>query len=297
MSERKKTGRPSIVKSKEDEQYIRDNYLTMTYAEIGEKIGLTGKQVEGWVCNHMPTRKRKRREINDTYFDVIDTPEKAYWLGFIYADGWISKHNTRPADERHKHESTGCEFGMQLQRCDEYVLDRLNAVLGGQNTVKRIHTSSRIVNNQHCTESDSSVLRVYSKPLVEGLHKNGIDFNKSKSDMFPIVDDWLFPDYLRGIIDGDGCIHHMRGNHLAVHITGACLPCFEYIQFVLRWNYNIATRIYEEDCGEEYRKKYRLYCFRNEDVYNLLKLIYYDDSIPKLERKYEIYQTHYGLAA
>ena len=24
------------------------------------------------------------------FFDVIDTEEKAYWLGFIYADGYIS---------------------------------------------------------------------------------------------------------------------------------------------------------------------------------------------------------------
>ena len=27
------------------------------------------------------------------YFEVIDTEEKAYWLGFIYADGCISNDN------------------------------------------------------------------------------------------------------------------------------------------------------------------------------------------------------------
>ena len=29
-------------------------------------------------------------DIDKDYFKVIDTEEKAYWLGFIYADGSIS---------------------------------------------------------------------------------------------------------------------------------------------------------------------------------------------------------------
>ena len=34
---------------------------------------------------------RKKYDYDETYFSTIDTPEKAYWLGFIYADGYISK--------------------------------------------------------------------------------------------------------------------------------------------------------------------------------------------------------------
>ena len=28
-------------------------------------------------------------KFNNTVFDSVDTEEKAYWLGFIYADGYI----------------------------------------------------------------------------------------------------------------------------------------------------------------------------------------------------------------
>ena len=32
----------------------------------------------------------QKKNCNENFFDIIDTEEKAYWLGFIYADGCIS---------------------------------------------------------------------------------------------------------------------------------------------------------------------------------------------------------------
>ena len=33
--------------------------------------------------------------FNECSFDTIDTEEKAYWLGFMYADGYISSKNNQ----------------------------------------------------------------------------------------------------------------------------------------------------------------------------------------------------------
>ena len=30
-------------------------------------------------------------EVNEKYFDIIDNEEKAYWLGYIYADGYSAQ--------------------------------------------------------------------------------------------------------------------------------------------------------------------------------------------------------------
>ena len=43
---------------------------------------------------------------NSNFFELIDTPTKAYWLGFLYADGYIAKDNTirinlKKDDEQH----------------------------------------------------------------------------------------------------------------------------------------------------------------------------------------------------
>ena len=82
-----KKGYNSIF-SKNDINYIKKNYLSMTYREIANNIGFTEKQVKGWI-NH--NCDKKTRTFDDKYFNEIKTPNQAYWLGFIYADGWIIK--------------------------------------------------------------------------------------------------------------------------------------------------------------------------------------------------------------
>ncbi|MGM9535052.1 MAG: hypothetical protein ACI3VR_07355, partial [Intestinibacter sp.] len=40
--------------------------------------------------------KWNRPKFNEHIFDVIDTEEKAYWLGFIFADGYIGSTPLEP---------------------------------------------------------------------------------------------------------------------------------------------------------------------------------------------------------
>ena len=35
--------------------------------------------------------RNKKFKVNDDYFEIIDTEEKAYWLGFLYADGCVAR--------------------------------------------------------------------------------------------------------------------------------------------------------------------------------------------------------------
>lgn len=273
--------------------FVLENYLSMSFPKIGEKLGKSGKQIEGWVRNHISDRIKKHRQINDTYFSEIDTPEKAYWLGLIYADGWVCKYIRSKQDEKPRY---NYEFGIELQRQDEYILYQLNDALGGENTIKQKTNELVIADNEHVTRSESSVLRVYSKQIVEDLLKHGIDYRKSHSSVFPVVDLQYFPQYLRGYIDGDGCIHkNLRGN-LAVHITCSNQDCLIYIQDVLNNAFGISSSVYCEH-NENYLDKYRLYCYRKNDAISLLNLIYRDPNTPRLDRKYKIYTNSNCLAA
>ena len=37
--------------------------------------------------------RQNTTKFNENVFDVIDSEEKAYWLGFIFADGYISSRD------------------------------------------------------------------------------------------------------------------------------------------------------------------------------------------------------------
>lgn len=61
-------------------------------------------------------------KLNKNYFDVIDTPEKAYWLGFIWGDGSVIKR---------AREGKGIEYAtkIDLNEKDKKHLERFNAAL------------------------------------------------------------------------------------------------------------------------------------------------------------------------
>lgn len=95
--------------------FMQEHRYDMTAALVAEKIGLTERQVRGWYNNHMP---KKIRVFNDRYFQNIDSQEKAYWLGFIFADGYITSHSCGVSDAssstRITYESLGWNFSVKM---------------------------------------------------------------------------------------------------------------------------------------------------------------------------------------
>ena len=265
--------------SKQDIEFIKNNYDTMTSAEIGKILGFTRKQIQGKV--NTLNLKSKKRSINDTYFDNIDTPLKAYFLGFIYADGWIVC-----SEDRHNY-----EFGMTLQSEDKYVLEKLNEELGGKNIIYHSNPEDVLICGTQIAHSGHlDTLRVYSKKLVYSLIKNGIETNKTLKDVYPIVDDKFFFDFLRGYIDGDGC-YYKDNNQTYMHITCASIVPLRYIQDKLN-HFDIKTQIYTEN-----ERKHRLMCTSFNEMNKLINRLYYEDGLFCLQRKYEKIKHFLGFAA
>ena len=187
-----KKGHKSIFSNK-DMDYMRNNYMSMTYKEIAAYLGYTERQVRGWINNNCDN---KIRQFNDGYFDTIETPNQAYWLGFIFADGWICKNE----------KVRTYELGIELQSGDRLHLEKFNKELGGVHQIKERHSEKYICNHKEKSITDSVVLRIYSKKIVEDLIKHGVVENKTKYSIFPKIDNY-FLDFLRGYIDVDGCVY------------------------------------------------------------------------------------------
>ena len=263
--------------SESDDDYIENNYLIKSYSEIGRILGFSGNQVSS---RARYLGFKKKRKINSDYFEKIDTPLKAYFLGFIYADGWIV----------YRPENYNYEFGMELQSSDVYVLEKLNYELGNQNIISNKPPHEGVICGKTIHIGSIDSLRVYSKQLVESLMKNGIETNKSQKDTYPIVKEEFFFDFLRGYIDGDGCFYGDK-NYTYMHITSASIAPLQYLKDKLE-SYNIETKIYSEN-----EKKHRLMCINTKEMKKLVGRLYYEDGLFCLSRKYEKIKHLLGSAA
>ena len=263
--------------SNSDISFIKQNYDKMTYSEIADQLGFKEKQVRSKAENLGLTKTRK---INDHYFDIIDNSNKAYFLGFIFADGWIINNPQK----------RNYEFGMELQSSDDYILYKLNNELGGLNYITKKDECYKMILGKKCHSQKMSKLRIYSKNIVKGLLSNGIETNKTQKDVCPTVNDMFFADFIRGYIDGDGCYWKYK-NHYYMHITCASEKVLLYIQKRLLM-FNINTKLYKEN-----DKKYRLMCINIDDMKKLISFIYYDSNILYLTRKYEKVKYYLGFAA
>lgn len=253
--------------SEEDIRFMIDNYEDMEYKDIAEYLGLTERQVRGKLNNMGYT---KLRDFDKNYFHNIDSDLKAYFLGFIFADGYIV---CRP-------ETRNYEFAMQLQSEDKYVLEAINKELGGVHKISHKNPKDKIINGVKTISGHTDVLRVYSKDIVCDLINNGIVPDKTHNYILPHVPDKYFFDFLRGYIDGDGCYYNDNKGNVDINITCACKDILDWIKNIL-CNYSINTHIYKEK-----DLKYRLVCTKQNDVKRLVNLLYHDNFSMCLSRKY-----------
>lgn len=124
--------------------------------------------------------------VNHDYFETIDTEEKAYILGLLFADGNVSK--------------TKSNYQVKLKLSD---LDLLNKV-------KNIITPESKLYYDKCakeTHKLSASMIVTSSKMANDLIKLGCCIKKSLVLEFPKIDDLLYRHFVRGYFDGDGSIY------------------------------------------------------------------------------------------
>lgn len=275
---RKKEGaylRKNSIKIDNDKiQMIKENYKNMDKNALSEIIGLTPKQIT-YIANKIGLRKK--REFNKNYFANIDTGTKAYFLGFIYADGYIVYNQ-----ENHNY-----ELGMELQCKDDYILHVLNNELNASFSIYHKEAGEHAIYGKMIHRNESSVIRVYSKNIVEDLIALGIVRNKTYQDVLPKVKDEYFFDFLRGYIDGDGCYYKSK-NNVYMHITSYSKSNLIKIQNKL-FDFGIETKVYSEN-----KHKHRLFCVNTDYMKILVNRMYYREDVVCLSRKKEKIKSYIG---
>lgn len=140
-------------------------------------------------------------KFNEHIFDSIDTEEKAYWLGFIFADGYISSNPLDPSKKARY------DFELSLSIVDLEHLHKFNKFM--EHNKCNIKTS---IVKQDDKEFERCRWSIVNKHLWETLNSYGCTPRKSTTLEFPLIfeDDSLLISFIRGYFDGDGCLTYYQ---------------------------------------------------------------------------------------
>jgi hypothetical protein len=177
---------------------ICNEYLSgVSYKILSKKYNISTWSVGNILKkNNIKSRVRKYK-CNENYFEKIDTNEKAYWLGLLYADGYVRKR--KQFNGKHKQ---GGIVGISLKSGDEYLLEKL--IVDLDSTYK--------LTKQVKDDFLSYKLEINSVKLADDLVKLGCIPNKSLKLLPPNLTDELINHFIRGYFDGDGSIGEYNGN-------------------------------------------------------------------------------------
>lgn len=153
--------------------------------KIAQKYGVTTK----CICDlfrKLGVERNNRQgspNLKVDFWENIDTPEKAYFLGWMLTDGNVYKNQVR----------------LSLQSADAYILEVFRKYVQSDALVTHYKRKS-------ATISWVSNFTVYCKRWVNDLAKWTIVPNKTFTCKLPTLPDNLMPHLIRGCIDGDGYI-------------------------------------------------------------------------------------------
>lgn len=264
--------------SEDEKKYICENYLQgKSSVELGKHYGVSHKAIavvleEKGIDRNSALSVRKHN-LDEHYFDSIDTPNKAYILGLLYSDGNNCKQKGT--------------VRIQLQEGDRDILEKIRKELKYSKELTYIDCSKRVYGNGYVSKNMYS-LDIYSKHMCDTLEKIGVIPNKSLTLTFPecITED-LIPHFIRGYMDGDG---HISKKSYCITLTSTelfCLSVQSYIKNIL----GIDGKVVDASCHNGITKVYQI-C-RKEQTKIFLDFIYKNASI-YLDRKYNLYLSRYG---
>lgn len=264
--ERKTSGSRGQINWKPGQkELIADLYINqkMGYRKIGELFGekLHYNTIKRIVESHggkirSVLESKLSPGLKTDLFEKIDSEEKAYWLGFLSADGCVHKGYVK----------------CTLQFRDKGHLEKLKEFLGFQGKITEYSYNNRKYVN----------LSVGSQKMYQDLVALGCIENKSLvlTPCQDIPEQFIF-DYIRGYWDGDGGISYSQKSN---RWQAYCTSTKEMLTFIAE-KINLKQKPFlEHRCKNTYRISFN----GRINVYKKLSLLYENATI-FLDRKKELY--------
>lgn len=260
--------------SKETWEEILSQVQEVSGAELARRYGVTAAaisyQIKARGIEYKPHIIRKHA-FNEDFFETIDTEEKAYFLGFIIADGMVSKSTRWGSVKR---------LVINISAKDIQVLEAFKKAIGAESIDIQVYEPHA---STYGTEPMAKIV-VNSSKMCTDLAKYGVVPNKTGKEFLPKINESLVSHLIRGYFDGDG--HICLTPKPSFGFTGG-YDLLDGIKNYLQSTSNVSKAIKPR---KDYRGKkvYDLRYGAKKDVLSFYNVIYSNASI-YLERKYKKY--------
>lgn len=251
--------------SKYELDFLLSNYKNMKSKEMSVILNRSKESVSLKI-------NRLGLKVSNYYFDkkffsTIDNEEKAYWLGFFYADGYVYKNNNNRV----------YYASLEISNKDIKHLYKFRDSINGNIKIKQYDKSRNENVSKMCS------ICCHSIDMADDLIRMGCVQNKSFCITFPDIDFNLYRHFIRGFFDGDGSIFFRKNSKYAdCNITSASESILLSIKEILS-SFSINSTIYKYE-----GRPYQLYIRENKSVDYFLNYIYKDSEI-YLDRKFLLY--------
>lgn len=246
---------------------------------LGKKYNIAPQTIKR-ILVEQGAKLRNHREskiqytFDHSFFKVIDSPEKAYFLGFMLADGHVGEK----------------EVIIAIKDIDRHIIETFIESIRGNNRIATIKTKpSKMIKK----ETVVSRLNLRSDEMIKDLNSLGLSRNKTYNITTPQIDEHLQRHFWRGVFDGDGYVSLLNPKvkqwqykTIEAGLCGHINTVTAFTEF-LNKNGVTTSRIYPD------HSIFSVRISGCNNTLNLYKLFYSDiDSKLCLKRKKEKFEAH-----
>lgn len=257
-----------IAWTEEQVAYIINKYTNENYTlkQLGKEFGCSYGTIKNLLHNKGYKSKGNKQGYprDEYYFNNIDTIEKAYWLGFLYADGCVSASNN--------------EIEVSLK--DKEHLEKFQKAIKAVN-----HKITKIIDTRWSVETTTYHFSIRDKQLHDDLIKFGCIPNKTSTiSTIPNIPRDYVSHFIRGYFDGDGSLHWLQStNNYRISFTSGSKTFLEDIRKELQCQ-SISIGHTKET------NTYQLQISGRKQIERILNYLYKDSTEAiRLDRKFNTY--------
>ena len=261
-----------IEREKRDKEIIK-LLETHSQKDVAKMVNLSQSRIQKIAKNNGVKYKKSRLNMSKTpldidYFYKINTPQKAYWLGFICADGYINPTYSK----------------LTIMVKDVEILENFKKDIKSEHKISKIIQHDKRTNK--CYEEYS--LQVTNELFVSGIKKFGVYHDKSDNLSFPCCfNEDLYPYFIAGLFDGDGSVSKNRKTLKCNLISTKEVLTFINDFFAKKFGWKACT-LYKVSKNKP--NVYKTFWYKHS--VDFLKYIYCGEQSLYLQRKYRIFEEY-----